>query len=218
MKLKEQVNQDKQTLKQLNPQQKCLFIWDYYKLPILCILLVLILAVTGITLAASSGKTALYAVLVNANNEAAADPFTPLLEKGGKDMRTQKVSVEASYTLHYENPTDMDATTLQVLAALFGIGDLDVFAADEAVYASYAKQNAFVDLRLFISADILKAHQSDLYYSEAEDGTPIVSGLWLREGSFLHEAGYYSADVIIGVATQAQNFDDAVLAIQQIWQ
>lgn len=217
MKLKAQWNKDRQTLKRLDAKQKRQFIWDYYKIPIIAVVLVVMLAATGISLAVSGSKTAFYAVLVNANNEAAADPFTPLLEQGGMNMTGRKVDIEANYTLHFDNPGAADASTLQVLAALFGIGNLDLFAADEAVFEKYAEQYAFVDLRLFIPAKVLQAHEAELYYSKADDGSQIVSGLWLRSGSFLHQAGYYSGDVIIGVATNAQNFDAAVLAVQQIW-
>ena len=47
MKWKEQLRKDKQTLAGLAPRQKMLFIWDYYKLPILSLLLVAVLAGAG---------------------------------------------------------------------------------------------------------------------------------------------------------------------------
>ena len=165
MKWKEQLRKDKQTLAGLAPRQKMLFIWDYYKLPILSLLLVAVLAGAGAAAAARSAHTAFYAVMVNANNEVQADPFTPLLEQGGVDMTEKSVDIEANYTLHYDDAALSDAQTLQVLAALFGIGDLDVFVADEDVFASYAKQGAFVDLGLFIPGDVLKRYKDHLYYS-----------------------------------------------------
>ena len=133
MKWKEQLRKDKQTLAGMAPRQKMLFIWDYYKLPILSLLLVAVLAGAGAAAAARSAHTAFYAVMVNANNEVQADPFTPLLEQGGVDMTGKSVDIEANYTLHYDDAALSDAQTLQVLAALFGIGDLDVFVADEDV-------------------------------------------------------------------------------------
>lgn len=67
MKWKEQLRKDKQTLAGLAPRQKMLFIWDYYKLPILSLLLVAVLAGAGAAAAARSAHTAFYAVMVNAN-------------------------------------------------------------------------------------------------------------------------------------------------------
>ena len=120
MKWKEQLRKDKQTLAGMAPRQKMLFIWDYYKLPILSLLLVAVLAGAGAAAAARSAHTAFYAVMVNANNEVQADPFTPLLEQGGVDMTGKSVDIEANYTLHYDDAALSDAQTLQVLAALFG--------------------------------------------------------------------------------------------------
>ena len=209
MKWKEQLRKDKQTLAGLAPRQKMLFIWDYYKLPILSLLLVAVLAGAGAAAAARSAHTAFYAVMVNANNEVQADPFTPLLEQGGVDMTGKSVDIEANYTLS-------DAQTLQVLAALFGIGDLDVFVADEDVFASYAKQGAFVDLGLFIPGDVLKRYKDHLYYSEDAEGNRVLSGIWLSGNSLLHEAGYYSGAVLLGVASNAQNLDNSVLMVTQL--
>ena len=212
MKWKEQLRKDKQTLAGLAPRQKMLFIWDYYKLPILSLLLVAVLAGAGAAAAARSAHTAFYAVMVNANNEVQADPFTPLLEQGGVDMTGKSVDIEANYTLHYDDA----AQTLQVLAALFGIGDLDVFVADEDVFASYAKQGAFVDLGLFIPGDVLKRYKDHLYYSEDAEGNRVLSGIWLSGNSLLHEAGYYSGAVLLGVASNAQNLDNSVLMVTQL--
>ena len=103
MKWKEQLRKDKQTLAGMAPRQKMLFIWDYYKLPILSLLLVAVLAGAGAAAAARSAHTAFYAVMVNANNEVQADPFTPLLEQGGVDMTGKSVDIEANYTLHYDD-------------------------------------------------------------------------------------------------------------------
>ena len=211
MKWKEQLRKDKQTLAGLAPRQKMLFIWDYYKLPILSLLLVAVLAGAGAAAAARSAHTTFYAVMVNANNEVQADPFTPLLEQGGVDMTGKSVDIEANYTLHYDDAALSDAQTLQVLAALFGIGDLDVFVADEDVFASYAKQGAFVDLGLFIPGDVLKRYKDHLYYSEDAEGNRVLSG-----NSLLHEAGYYSGAVLLGVASNAQNLDNSVLMVTQL--
>ena len=114
----------------------------------------------------------------------------------------------AGYTLRYDDYSSTDGETVQVLAALFGIGDLDLFVADEPVYSSYVAQDAFIDLSLFVEKEDLEPY--DLYTYTGEEGREIVAGIWLHEGSPLHRAGYYTGDVIIGVAANAQNLDPAV--------
>ena len=103
---------------------------------------------------------------------------------------------------------------MQVLAALFGIGDLDLFAADEAVFASYASQEAFVDLSLFLEKEDLARHERYTY--PGEGGREIVAGIRLKPGSPLHRAGYYTDEVILGVAANAQNLDPAVAFVKEL--
>ncbi|MCD7805947.1 MAG: hypothetical protein LUH19_01245 [Lachnospiraceae bacterium] len=216
MRWTEQIRRDKKTLTRLNGKQKRQFVWDYYKQPILIAGVVLILGICGISMTLRAADVAFYAVLINANNEAQEDPFSPLLTAAGVDMEGKHVDIQANYTLRYEDSSTSDAQTIQVLAALFGIGDLDVFAADQAVFESYAGQQAFIDLSLFIPEELLEQYEAFLYYSESETGEEIVSGIWLREGSFLHTAGYYVDDVLVGVAANAQNLDNAILMVKQL--
>ena len=205
----DRVRQDAATLKTLEGgKKKRQFLWDYYKLPIGAVLCAAALVVLTMTLNLGRGDNVMYAVLVNASDTGEKQVFTTLLEEAGVDMAGKEVDVAASYTLLYDPTSLTDGVTVQVLAALFGIGDLDVFAADEPVFTSYAEQDAFVDLSLFIEPEDLEKH--DLYTCTTEDGNEIVAGIWLHEGSPLHEAGYYTGDVVIGVAANAQNLDPAV--------
>lgn len=216
MKWLTQLKKDKQTLARLDRKQKATFIWDYYKLPILSVVVVAALVTVSAVMAARSADVAFYAVLINANNSVETDSFAPLLEEAGVDMTGKRVDIEANYTLSYDDSDAGDAQTLQVLAALFGIGDLDVFVADEPVFESYAAQDAFVDLSLFVEEEVLQAWSGDLYYTENADGEQILSGIWLREDSFLHRDGYYGQDVLLGVAANAQNLDNAIAMVQQL--
>ena len=44
----------------------------------------------------------------------------------------------------------------------------------------------------------------------------MLSGIWLSGNSLLHEAGYYSGAVLLGVASNAQNLDHSVLMVTQL--
>ena len=104
-----------------------------------------------------------------------------------------------------------------MLAALVGIGDLVVFAADEAVFTAYADKDAFVDLSLFIEKEDLAKAQ---LYVRPGDGVQTraerIDGIRLEAPSPLHEAGYYSGPVIIGIAANARNLDEALAFVKQI--
>ena len=214
--IKNRIRRDIAHLRTLKGRRLREFIWDYYKIPIICVAsFVLIFALAGV-LNVSRGDIAMYAILINANEEVESTLFDDLLADAGMELGEKTVSVTAGYKLGGEFSELYDVQTVQVLAAQFAIGDLDVFAADEPVFSSYAEQDAFVDMSLFMEPELLEKMEADLYWYENTDGVQIAGGVWLRQGSALHKAGYYSGDVLIGVVANAQNLDEAVAAVLQI--
>ena len=217
MKLKAKIQRDKQALSQLDRNGKLLFLWDYYKIPILSVLCVLVLGLLTVLTSASSGKAAMYAVFVNtASAEGDREALDEILEQGGVALSGRHVDVTADLHLGREHDELSDAQTVQVLAALFGIKGLDFFAADEAVFEKYAQQDAFLNLALFLDADTLSRHREDLYYYENADGQTVLGGIRLQPGSPLHEAGYFLTEVTVGIACSAQNMEEALCFLKQL--
>lgn len=217
MKLNAKIQRDKQALSQLDRNGKLLFLWDYYKIPILSVLCVLVLGLLTVLTSASSGKAAMYAVFVNtASAEGDREALDEILEQGGIALSGRHVDVTADLHLGREHDELSDAQTVQVLAALFGIKGLDFFAADEAVFEKYAQQDAFLNLALFLDADTLSRHQEDLYYYENADGQTVLGGIRLHPGSPLHEAGYFLTEVTVGIAASAQNMEEALCFLKQL--
>lgn len=216
MNLKKRWKADREALKKLSGQEKWLFIWDYYRIPLIALGCVMIL--TAITLLTNAGReeVALYAVFVN-SDRALEEPDSTLLdalaERAGISMEGRTVDVTANLTLGQDLNEAYDAQTVQVLAALFGISDLDLFAADEAVFEGYAQQDAFADLSVLIDRELLAG--ADLYTYTLE-GKTVTGGIVLHSGSALHEAGYYHGDVIVGAAVNAEHLEEAVAVLRQL--
>ena len=216
MNLKKRWKADREALKKLSGQEKWLFIWDYYRIPLIALGCVMIL--TAITLLTNAGReeVALYAVFVN-SDRTLEEPDSTLLdalaERAGIPMEGRTVDVTANLTLGQDLNEAYDAQTVQVLAALFGISDLDLFAADEAVFEGYAQQDAFADLSVLIDRELLAG--ADLYTYTLE-GKTVTGGIVLHSGSALHEAGYYHGDVIVGAAVNAEHLEEAVAMLRQL--
>ena len=214
MNLKKRWKADREALKKLSGQEKWLFIWDYYRIPLIALGCVMIL--TAITLLTNAGReeVALYAVFVN-SDRTLEEPDSTLLdalaERAGIPMEGRAVDVTANLTLGQDLNEAYDAQTVQVLAALFGISDLDLFAADQAVFERYAQQDAFADLSVLIDRELLAG--ADLYTYSVE-GKTVTGGIVLHPGSVLHRAGYYHGDVIVGAAINAEHLEEAVAMLR----
>ena len=216
MKLRQRWEKDREALKKLSGRDKWLFVWDYYRIPLIAAACVMLL--TAITLLTNAGReeVALYAVFVNTDvslEEPDASALNALAEAAGIPMEGKTVDLTANLTLGQTYSEAADAQTVQVLAALFGISDLDLFAADEAVFEGYAQQDAFADLSVLIDRELLAG--ADLYTYTLE-GKTVTGGIVLHSGSALHEAGYYHGDVIVGAAVNAEHLEEAVAVLRQL--
>lgn len=217
MKLKKRIRLDRQAMAGLDGRGRLLFLWDYYKIPILALLCTLVLTVVTVVTTVGSGKVALYAVFVNtASPEGNREALERILEDGGITLSGRRVDVTADLHLGRAYDELSDAQTVQILAALFGISGLDFFAADQAVFDRYAQQDAFLDLSFFLDGETLERHREELYYYENSEGQTVLGGIRLHPGSALHEAGYFLTDVVVGVAANAQNMEEAVCFLKQL--
>ena len=220
MKLRERLARDRETLRRLEGKQRGRFLWDYYRVPILCAAAALILGAIAIAGAVTHGSVALYAVFVNADRlDGGHDPaaLEALLERGGADMRGRRVDLTADLTLGGEQEVGNDGQTIQILAAMFGITDLDFFAADPDTFDRYAVQDAFADLSKLIDPALLNARpEADLVRYPNGDGAVVTGGVVLHPGSPLHDAGYFHGDVVVGAAANAANLDAAIVLIREL--
>ena len=218
MKLKDRLNKDRQTLRALAPKERAVFIWDYYKIPILAAACTLVLLVMALVSWAGRKDIAMYAVFLNSDAgvvQTQPEKLDALLAEAGMDMDGRTIDITADLTLGTGYNSDTDGQTIQVLAAMFGISGLDVFAADQASFERYAVQDAFVDLSLFLEEALYETEICRPYSYEDANGQRIVGGLVLSGGT-LHEAGYYHGEVVIGVAANAQNLEEAVAFVRQL--
>lgn len=220
MKLIDRLKKDKETLDSLKTRRdKLIFLWDYYKVPIISAVLVLLIGSYSLISSLTKKPVILYAVLLNSDSqiiEVESNVFIDELSKAGVDTKGKEVDINDYLTLGMDNKEEDDIETLQVLNALFTITDLDVFVGFKEDFDQFIDKDAFCDLSLLIDKELLEKNSADLYKYEDSSGNEIVGGIILHSGSSLHEARYYHSDVIIGVASNSVYMDNAIALIKQL--
>lgn len=219
MKMKQRLMADRETLRTLDKKDRLLFLWDYYKIPILAVAAAFVLTVMVMVSWAGKKDIAMYAVFVNSDVslvQPQPEKLDELLSLSGVDMEGKTIDITADLTLGKDYSNETDGQTIQILAALFGISGLDVFAAEQDSFDRYAVQDAFVDLSLFLEPELYEKNSVAPYWYADGDGREILGGVVLHTGTAIHQAGYYHGDVVIGVAANAQNLDEAVAFVKQL--
>ena len=216
MKIKDFWHKEYHTFKKLDKEGKKHFIWDYYRIPVFVLCLVIVLII-GQLIYSAGNRNICYAVFVNAF-ESSQNPLDQLYHQQEGSKKRDHVSVSVSYQLDPDDSAmaSTNASSMEGLATLFGVGDLDIFAADPTVFDMYADKDAYEDLTEILGDDFLKENNAEIYTYMTDSGKKVSGGIWLRKGSPLHKAGYYTNDVLIGIARRAQNRDEAIEIIKAL--
>lgn len=205
---------EKNKIRRMSAQRRTRYIWDYYRLPIIAVLVVVVIVSVSVVSLVRHKDKVLYVALVNAI-QSDSSLFADWLSAVGYDPQRLAVEAATDFTLHLDEPSEQDAYTLQALAALFGIGDLDLFAADQAAFNYFAETGGFEDLLTRLPASFISEHKENIYYvTDEASGEQYAAGIYPQKGSPFDLSGYFPEPVAIGIVANAQNMDNAVMCIQ----
>lgn len=199
----------------MSPQQKREYIWEYYKGWILLGILIAAIIIYGIYSACFRQENALYVTMVNATGYESS-VFDEFLEAAGFGTDRYRVDVNASLKVNPYNPGVQDAHTLEVLYALIGTGNLDLYVADAGMFDYFAEMGAMVDLKDYLSPEFIAENESRLHrVTLLSSGEEIIAGVYPDTSSRFLSAGYYEQPVPIGVVSDAINIGTALACM--IW-
>lgn len=173
MAISDEIRQEKQKTKDMSLKGKLSYFWDYYKVHTI-VAIVAVFFLTAIIRDISNAKDyAFYGIYFNALQTFSADgQMENFSEYLGIDTENYQALLDSSM---YYSLTDLSETTLassQKFAAMIQAGDVDTVVADEDVFANYAVNEIFFDLREVLPADLLEKYKDDIFYI---DGAQIAA-------------------------------------------
>ena len=221
MKLNEQLRKDREQFSKLPDRQSRIhFLWDYYKVPIIAAASIVLLFLFILSTNLKRSDVSLYAVLINNDSllvECDDTVFDRLIEDSGLNLKGKSADINDRFFLSMENNDNEDAETLQVLSAMFALDEIDLFVADKEHFDLFGQESAFNDLSAVIPLELQQKHEDMLYRYKNSSGNTILGGIILKEGSPLHEAGYYHNEVILGMAANCGNPEAAEAVIKMLF-
>ena len=127
MRLIEQLKDDREKLLRMDDaRQRAVFIWDYYKFPILALLFLLLFLFAVILGNSGREDICLHAVLINNDSliiECDDTVFDRLLADAGIDTGREKAKISADLALGRSDDEADDIEAIQVLNAMFLLSD-----------------------------------------------------------------------------------------------
>ncbi len=220
MKLSEQIGKDRERFRKLpDRQSKAHFLWDYYKVPLLVCCGTIVFLLVSLIGSHDRRDVCLHAVLINNDSLVIScddTVFDRLLADYGYETKGKKAEINADFALGREGSENQEVESLQVLSAMFALDDIDIYVSDRYYFDYFREVDAFHDLSVLLPEELIRSHEEDLYRYENSQGQSIIGGIFLHEGSPLHEAGYYHNDIVLGIATNCGNLEAAQAVILQI--
>ena len=104
MKFIEHIKEDYAKVKDKSPKEKIGFFWDYYKIPIICLVLVLVLLIQGVASMVNQKDLVFSGVLLNCKVVVEEDPFLEgFYEYAGIDASNDTAAFYSDMLLIQEN-------------------------------------------------------------------------------------------------------------------
>jgi hypothetical protein len=170
MKWIDRIKADYAKVKDQPRKEKLEFFWEYYKIPIVCVLLAVVLVVQGIFSLANQRDTVYSAVMLNCRLGADEKDFlSDFYKYAGIDEETKQAAIYTDMTIVEGRYRD-NANTLQRIMAGISIRDTDFIAApaDAFHHCAYNTGNMLIDLRKFLSEEELTRYADRLYYIDGK--------------------------------------------------
>lgn len=183
MPVMDEFREEREAIKHGTPRQKYQYFKDYYRMPLIIILLAFTFMGILIYQFVTRKDSAFYAVLLNCSpyeeNEWFTEEYTQLV---GIDL--DKVDVTLDTGIYFKlNSNDEDSyITTQKLDTYAGAGQLDVMLGGGDEFAHFANSILFKDLREVLSPEQIQKYEPYFYYVDislwdAANGTQNDSGL-----------------------------------------
>lgn len=166
MKFIKRIKEDWQKVKDLPTREKWEFFWDYYKIPVICIVLAIVLVVQGVISVSNQKEIVFSGFCINCKIGVDEKPFwNGFYETAGIDAKTQTVACYSDVQI-MPGQIQLNNNTVQRIIAGCAIQDVDFIAGDPYAFqvCAYTSQHLLTDLREVLDEKTLEKHADRIYY------------------------------------------------------
>ncbi len=166
MKFIKRIKEDWQKVKDLPTKEKWEFFWDYYKIPVICVLLAIVLVVQGIASVANQKEIVFSGFCINCKVGIDEEPFwNGFYESAGIDGKTQTTACYSDVQI-MPGQIQLNNNTIQRIIAGCAVQDSDFIVGDPYAFqvCAYTSQKLFADLREVVDEKTLEKYEGQIYY------------------------------------------------------
>lgn len=170
----------KTPFKELSASDKIQYIWDYYKVPIFIVIIVIFVVVSFVRDKMSAKESVLGVLMINCDTSVSTDNstlFDDFLIENNFDTASQEIELNNSLTLDVNNSTNYQQ--IAALTAYFSANEYNICFMDDDTFSHYSESGTFCDITEYLDDELLEKYNDDILYATLEDGTTYAAGIEL---------------------------------------
>lgn len=194
-------------------KEKLIQLWEYYKLPIFGVILVLAIIIYAIYQYLNpEPEVALTVAMVNTDlTGIEGGDFIDNYLNEFCDPENEQIDLNTSLAIVTgPDSTSGSATSLQVFVAMIAAEELDVVFADTDTLSYLSSNSSMLEPEEYLTKEEMELFEPYFIYTEDSEGNTIACGIDLSTSEKFQEAGLYSRDAAIGIASTTHRTEKAV--------
>ena len=223
---KERLHEEAAKLKEMSFRDKFWYIWEYYKFPIIGVIIaVFLVGSIGSAMYNNRFDTALSCAVLNSRYDSDALTVDQYFNEGfrafiGLDENT-KIDVDYSMSPTFDESAmnEYSYAELAKLTAMISSKGLDVMIGRPDVIDHYGEMDGFLNLEEALPPDLYEQVKDYLYpVTNAETGQESFCGLRLEDTSFGEKTGLILDNPVLTVMSNSPHTDTAIQLIRYIFE
>ena len=223
---KERLHEEAAKLKEMSFRDKFWYIWEYYKFPIIGVVIaVFLVGSIGSAMYNNRFDTALSCAVLNSRYDSDALTVDQYFNEGfrafiGLDENT-KIDVDYSMSPTFDESAmnEYSYAELAKLTAMISSKGLDVMIGRPDVIDHYGEMDGFLNLEEALPPDLYEQVKDYLYpVTNAETGQESFCGLRLEDTSFGEKTGLILDNPVLTVMSNSPHTDTAIQLIRYIFE
>lgn len=164
--------QQKQAFSTMNSKEKLAYFWDYYKIHVLVLIVVIVMVSTFIYQYVTNKDYGFYVSLVNAaitdqNENLASEWAAEFQEYAGIDPKEYQVYIDTSVILSEDMSSSYSVSNEEKMFIMAQVGTINAIIAETESFEKYSQLEYFYNLENVLSAEEIEKYRPYFYYTDA---------------------------------------------------
>ena len=204
-------SKDEIPFKEMTPAQKRSYLWDYWRIPVLVVVVIAVASILLIRTIVTAKDTLFAVTMVDCGEENAFEPYA--------EQFAQEQGIPLDQ-MTFGNVVVGSASSQSGMALYVRLqsGTEDILVLPESVFMEYAISGYFLDLSDAVPQEWQdKLVTADQRYDEYEDvqPEPMACGIRVRDIPGMPQTQYYQ-DAVIAISCNPGNYDTAVAFLNSL--